>query len=161
MFPDAKFVICHRKPEHMVNSIFCLGLQASSEFPFVKELGQICHYYKEVYLPMLEHWKKVLPEGALLEISTDKLVHDPSKDIVELLKFCQIKPSPECFSPHLHVLSSPTEVRVRKPISAASYERAEKFRPSWGELLEKLYPDDNRMGFRERALNWVRRRGWL
>src|SRR5262249_52799516 len=92
--------------------------------------------YYRAYDALMQHWRSVLPPGAMLEVRYEDLVGDLEGQARQLLAYCGLEWDASCLS--FHETKRPVEtaslVQVRKPIHAGAIARARLY----GERLAPL-----------------------
>jgi len=133
-FPRAKFVFCRRNPIDNCFSIYTTPYRAPLDFAHDK--GKIAFCYRE-HLRLMDHWKAVLPEDVLLEVSYEELVANPEEGTRRLIEFCGLPWDEACLSPHANsrAVKTPSLWQVRQPVYTTSVEKWRRFEPWLGEFL--------------------------
>ncbi len=131
--PQARMIHTARDPLDTCLSCFSVRFAAGQEFTY--DLGELGRYYR-AYAELMDHWRRVLPGGAMLEIRYEDLVADLEGQARRILAHCGLDWHPACLEFH----------RVRRPVRTASaaqvrrplYRDAVGRAASWGALLHPL-----------------------
>jgi hypothetical protein len=136
--PDARIIHMQRDPIDTCLSIYFQSFLQSQSY--ATDLDDLAHYYTQ-YQRVMEHWRRTLPEGALLEVPYEGLVADPEAWSRRMLEFVGLPWNPRCLDFHLtdRVVTTLSKWQVRQPIHRASVERWRNYERFIGPLL-KLRP---------------------
>jgi len=113
IFPKAKFVNCRRNVKNSIVSILKNNLALS----WAHQLENIFKYFDN-YFKIINIHKKTLP-NLIYEIELEKLTEFPEKESKQLLKFCELKWSPESlqFYNRTNIISkTSSQLQIRNPI---------------------------------------------
>lgn len=134
-FPNARIIHMRRHPVDTCLSIWSTLNSASVEWSCVKQ--NIVHVYKE-YLRVMEHWRRVLPPGTMLEIDYEELVQNPEPTIRRMISHIGLEWDERCLNPqdNRRAIATPSDWQVRQPIYRSSVERWRVFEPYLGEFAE-------------------------
>jgi tetratricopeptide (TPR) repeat protein len=135
--PGARMIHCRRDPLDTCLSIYALLF--SSGHPFAYDQGELGRTYN-LYRAVMEHWRRALAPGSLLEIDYESLVRGTEDEVRRLLDFCDLPWDARCLDFHRtnRRVSSSSLTQVRSPIYTASLGRAQEFRPWLGTLENAL-----------------------
>ncbi len=139
--PDAPIIHLNRGPMDTCLSCYQTLFAAGQRFSYdLTELGQ---YYR-LYAALMEHWRRVLPAGRMLEVDYESLVAEPEPQIRALLAHCGLSWSDSCLS--FHETSRPVRTasaaQVRRPLYRSSVERWRRYESHLGPLINALGEDD-------------------
>ncbi|MHB8636541.1 MAG: tetratricopeptide repeat-containing sulfotransferase family protein [Fimbriimonadaceae bacterium] len=139
-FPNARIIHMRRHPVDTCLSIWTTLNSASVEWSCVKK--NIVFVYKE-YLRVMEHWRRVLPPGVMLEVDYSDLVTEPNTTIRAMIAHCGMDWNERCLRPqdNQRAIATPSDWQVRQPIYRSSIERWRPFEPYLGEFAELLDTD--------------------
>ena len=92
------------------------------------------------YLRLMEHWRKLLPLGAMLEVQYEELVKEPEPTTRRMIQYCGLDWDEACLKPELNrqSISTPNRWQVRQPINNSSVARWRRFEPWLGAFAELL-----------------------
>lgn len=137
MLPNAKIVHVRRNPVDTCVSCFTRLFQRHQDATYdLAELGR--HYAN--YARLMEHWRKVLPEGSFLEVQYEDIVADMETQARRLIDWCGLEWDDACLEFHKNERSIRTAsvTQVRQPIYNSSVERWRHYEKFLGPLLEAL-----------------------
>lgn len=137
MLPNAKIIHVNRNPMDTCFScftqLFTIGQYQTYD---LTELGQ---YYID-YARLMEHWRKVLPADAFLDVQYEDIVADQETQARRIIKFCNLDWDNACINFHENKRSVQTAslIQVRQPIYKSSVERWRRYEKFLGPLLDAL-----------------------
>ncbi|MEM7170894.1 MAG: sulfotransferase [Pseudomonadota bacterium] len=137
--PSAPVVHIRRSPLDNCLSCFITNFKEGQRFSY--DLEELGHYYRR-YHDLMELWRKVLPNGRMLEINYEDLVQNPEPEIRRLLDYCGLAWSGDCLAFHKNKRSVETAsaAQVRKPIYSSSIGRWRRFEGHLAPLIKALGP---------------------
>lgn len=121
--PNAHIVHVRRDP--LDTCFSCYANLFSQNIDYSYDLGELGRYYR-AYETLMDHWRRVLPEGAILDVSYEALVADFETEARRIVAYAGLPWNEACLSFHrtrrvVHTLSA---AQVREPIYARSVGRA-------------------------------------
>ena len=134
IFPKAKFVNCKRNVKNSIISI----LKNNLALPWTHQLENIFKYFDN-YFKIINIHKKTLP-NLIYEIELEKLTEFPEKESKQLLKFCELKWSPESlqFYNRTNIMSkTSSQTQIRNPIYKKNANDFLNYQEFFKNLLEK------------------------
>jgi tetratricopeptide (TPR) repeat protein len=120
--PNARLIHITRDPVDT-----CLSIYAE-EFPsgpaWLFELGEMGRFHR-AYTDLMAHWRKVLPEGTLLEVRYEDIVANVETEARRMLAHIGLPWDAACLDFHKgnRPVWSPSAVQVRKPVYATAIGR--------------------------------------
>jgi len=138
ILPNARIIHLRRNAADVCLSAFTKHFVKNSQY-FSYDLTELGRYYAN-YADLMEHWRKVLPEGAFYEVQYEDLVSDPETNTRAMLEYCGLSWNDACLSPHKTERSVKTAsvAQVREPIYTKSVERWRRYEKHLGPLMEAL-----------------------
>ncbi len=137
LFPNGKILHTRRNPVDTCLSAFTKLFR--DDMPHSYDLGELGRYYVR-YQGLMEHWKKVLPAGAMMEVDYEAVVDDYEGVARQIISFIGLEWDAACID--FHTSSRPVRtasvVQVRKPIYRGSVERWRSYGANLNPLLEAL-----------------------
>ena len=137
IFPNAKFVHTMRNPVDTCLSAFTKLFK--DDMPHSYDFGELGRYYLQ-YQSIMEHWRKVLPPGTLIDLQYEDVVADVEGSARKLIDFVGLDWDPACVE--FHKSSRPVKTasvaQVRKPVYTGSVERWRKYGAGMQPLVEAL-----------------------
>jgi tetratricopeptide (TPR) repeat protein len=144
ILPRARII--HVKRNAMDTCLSCYFQRFRKEsIPFTYELGQLGRHYR-MYLDLMAHWQRVLPEGSFAEVQYEELVGALESEARRIIDFCGLSWDDRCLSFHQTERSVRTAsvAQVRQPIyrsSVARWRRYEKFLAPLSEAIGEPLAD--------------------
>src|SRR5690606_26925031 len=112
------------------------------DMPHSYDLGEIGRYYRK-YEEIMDHWRAVLPQGAMMDIQYEDLVADVENKARGLIDFCGLDWNDACLA--FHESSRPVKTasvsQVRKPLYNTSVERWRRYGERLSPLVDALEMD--------------------
>ena len=131
--PNARIIHTRRDP--VDTCVSCFSTLFARGQPFAYELGELGRYYR-TYERLMDHWRGVLPEGVMLEVSYENLVTDFEAQARRILAHCGLEWDEAClaFYKTKRAVKTASAGQVHRPLYSSSVGRG-----SWyGELLRPL-----------------------
>ncbi len=139
LLPDARFVHCVRDPRD--TCFACYMRLFDHGQPFAYDLEDLGRYHR-LYDRLMEHWRRVLPLGAILEVSYENVVADQERETRRILDFMGLPwdDARLSFDRTQRNVVTGSASQVRQPIYRGAVQRWKKFESHLGPLLEILEP---------------------
>jgi tetratricopeptide (TPR) repeat protein len=121
-FPNARMIHVKRDPIDTCLSAYSL-LFARGQF-YTYDLGELGRYY-HAYEKLMEHWRTILPSGAVLDVQYEDLVVDFEFQARRLVEYCGLEWSDDCLSFHrtTRPIKTASAIQARRPIYNTSVGR--------------------------------------
>lgn len=125
--PDAKFIYSQRNPMDICLSNYSRLFVET--MPFAYDLEELGHYYN-CCDRLMEHWKKILPPGTILDFKYEEVVEDLDSQSRRLIDFCGLDWQDSCleFYKNDRMVRTASIAQVRTPIYKSSVAKWERFR---------------------------------
>ena len=138
--PNAKILHAVREPMDVCVSAYCLPFVRNAQ-AYSYELGELGRHYR-LYADLIEHWRRVLPAGAMLEVRYEELVADLEGGVRRILDYCGLAWDERClaFYETDRPLKTASLNQVRQRIYRTSIGRWRRFQAHLGPLIEALGP---------------------
>jgi tetratricopeptide (TPR) repeat protein len=138
MLPNAKIVHIKRDPVDTCISCFT-NLFANNNIKYSYDLVELGKFYVN-YVRMMEYWRSVLPNDAVLDVQYEDLVSEPEAQVRRLIAYCGLEWDDACLDFHKTDRSVRTAsvAQVRRPIYRSSMERWRRYERHLGPLLDVL-----------------------
>jgi tetratricopeptide (TPR) repeat protein len=135
--PNARIIHLRRDPVDTCLSLFTHLFTNGLGWSY--DLGEIGRNYR-AYASLMEHWRAVLPPGAMLEVRYEELVADFEPQARRLVAYCGLDWDDRCLSFHKaeRPVWTASLAQVRQPIYRAAIGRSQPYLPMLGPLLEAL-----------------------
>jgi len=139
VLPGARFIHMQRHPFDTCLSVYFQHFYNVS--PYANDLGDIAHYYGE-YTRIMNHWRRILPAEALLEVPYEGLVQETEQWTRRMLEFIDLPWDPRCLEFHNteRVVITASRWQVRQKMNSSSAGRWRHYEKHVGPLRH-LLPD--------------------
>ncbi|HTU27469.1 MAG TPA: sulfotransferase [Pirellulales bacterium] len=137
MLPGAKIVHTVRNPIDTCISCFSRRFINGQKFSYeLGELGRFCRMYRG----LMDHWRAVLPEGAMLDVEYEAVVDDLPGQARRLIEYCGLPWDDRCLAFHKtdRPVTTASKAQVRRPLYGSSVERWRRYEKFLQPLLEGL-----------------------
>jgi tetratricopeptide (TPR) repeat protein len=135
--PNARIIHARRDLRDVAFSCFSLNFEIGHQFTYdLAELGRHCCAYEQ----LMQHWRTVLPEGAILEVRYEELVADLERQARRIVTHCGLEWDDACLSFYETERSVRTAsaAQVRRPIYQSSIGRWRPHEARLQPLLKEL-----------------------
>lgn len=133
LLPNARIIHIHRDPMDTCMSCFAQDFRGTLNFCYDQE--ELGRYYL-AYQHMMAHWRAVLPEGVMAEVSYESLIDNFEPEVRRLLDFCGLDWDPAClnFYEAKRAVATASVMQVRRPLSRGSIGKWKRY----GDALAPL-----------------------
>jgi len=137
--PNARIIHTRRDPVDTCFSCFARLFTQSKWYTY--DLGELGRYYRG-YQQLMEHWRRILPEGAMLEVQYEDVVADLEGQARRIVAFCGLEWDDACLAFHRtqRAIRTASAPQVRQPIYHSSVGR-------WRAYAHLLWPLLAALGF--------------
>ncbi len=138
VLPNARIIHTMRDPADTCFSCYSKMFSIGQLFSY--DLAEMARYYR-MYTEMMSHWRSVLPEGAMLDVSYEKVVDDLEGQARRLIDYCGLPWDDRCLSFHETsgvVVRTASAAQVRQPLFRTSVERWRRYEADLVPLLREL-----------------------
>jgi hypothetical protein len=135
--PNARIIHVRRDP---VDTCFsCFSTLFTGEHRVAYELSELGRYYR-AYENLMEHWRRVLPAGAMIEVQYEKVVADLEGEARRLIAHCGLEWEDAClaFDRTERAVRTASVAQVRRPIYRSSVGRWQRYQLHLRPLLDAL-----------------------
>lgn len=135
--PNARIIHTTRNP--MDTCLSCYSKLFTTGLNYTYELGELGRYFRR-YSALMEHWRTVLPEASMLEVSYEDVVDDLEGQARRLVEYCGLPWDDRCLSFHTtrRTVKTASAVQVRKPLFRTSLERWRRFEAGLKPLMKEI-----------------------
>jgi tetratricopeptide (TPR) repeat protein len=140
ILPKARIIHLRRDP--LDTCLSCFSQHFANEINYAYDLKELGRYHK-MYLDLMEHWRRVLPAGAMLEVQYESVVEDIETQARRILDYCGLPWDPRCIAFHetYRPVRTASVDQVRRPIYRSSLQRWKHYESQLGPLIEALASD--------------------
>jgi tetratricopeptide (TPR) repeat protein len=135
--PNARIIHTVRNP--VDTSLSCFSKLFSGEQSFTYDLGELGRYYRK-YHELMEHWRRVLPRGVMLDVRYEEVVADFETQARRIVAHCGLEWDAACLAFHENKrpVKTASALQVRRPIYATSVGRWLPYKDQLEPLLREL-----------------------
>src|SRR5579862_8414499 len=135
VFPQARIIYVQRNP--IDTCLSCYFQQFSSALRFTMDLTDLAHYYRQHHR-LMQHWRAVLPPGALLDVPYEQLVAHQEEWTRKILEFLGLEWDERCLNFHNtnRTVATASAWQVRQKIYRGSIERWRNYEKFIGPLKD-------------------------
>jgi hypothetical protein len=139
--PNARIIHVRRDPLDTCISCFSI-LFMHNHLPFSYNLAELGRYYR-VYTAMMEHWRRVLMLGQMLEVQYEELVVNFEPLARRIVAYCGLEWDAACLEFHKtkRPVWTASAIQVRQPIYRSSIGRWRAYEGMLRPLSEALEGD--------------------
>lgn len=137
VLPNARIIHTVRNPAD--TCVSCFSKQFTSGQPFSYDLAELGRYYRG-YARLMDHWRAVLPSGAMLEVAYEDVVNDLEGQARRMIEYCGLNWDDRCVVFHNtgRPVRTASASQVRKPLFRTSLERWRRYEAGIAPLLREL-----------------------
>ena len=134
MLPNAKIIHVNRNPVDTCLSCFSKLFTFGQEFTY--DLAELGRYYVG-YARLMDHWRKVLPAGAFLDVQYEDIVADQEAQSRRIIEYCGLEWSDACIDFHQNkrAIRTASVAQVRQPMYNRRWNAGGLMRNSSGRFL--------------------------
>jgi tetratricopeptide (TPR) repeat protein len=140
ILPRARIIHLRRDPLDICLS--CFAQHFAGDLSYAYDLAEIGRYHR-MYLDLMEHWRRLLPARAILEVDYESLVADTEGQTRRMLEHCGLTWDARCLD--FHETRRPVRTasvdQVRRPVYGSSVGRWRQFEAQLRPLIEALAGD--------------------
>ena len=135
--PHARIVHTRRDP--IDTCLSCFSQEFASGLQWSYDLGELGRFYRQ-YEALMEHWRRVLPAGVMLEVQYEELVADFEQQARRIVAYCGLEWDERCLAFHetQRPVRTASATQVRQPIYRSAIGRWRAYEPWLGPLLDAL-----------------------
>jgi tetratricopeptide (TPR) repeat protein len=141
--PGAKIIHCQRDPRDQLFSCWAMHFGQTQKYAYVYDVAELRRYH-QAYLALMEHWRRVLPPGLMLDVQYERLVADPEAETRRILDHCALEWDANVlrFWEARRAVRSASLTQVREPVYDRSIGRWRPFAQHLPDLLGKVAVND-------------------
>jgi len=136
--PRARFI--HIRRDSLDTCVSCFSLLFTGSQPFAYDLAELGRYYRG-YETVMDHWRRVLPQGVMMDVQYEELVEDVESVSRVVLQHCGLEWEDACrnFYDTRRTVRTASLMQVRKPLYRSSIG-------GWRRYAEHLMPLADALG---------------
>lgn len=106
---------------------------------YVYDLGELGRYYR-AYERLMDHWRRVLPADAILEVRYEDLLDDLEGQARRIVAYCGLPWHPACLAFHetRRPVRTASATQVRQPLYRDAVGRWRRYKDHLAPLLQEL-----------------------
>lgn len=137
ILPNARII--HTTRDALDTCVSCYSKLFTAGLDFTYDLGELGRYYR-AYRELMQHWRTVLPPGAMLEVAYEDVVEDLEGQARRLVEFCGLEWDDRCVAFHQtrRTVRTASAVQVRQPLFRGSVGRWRRHEGKLGPLIREL-----------------------
>lgn len=135
--PNARIIHTIRNP--IDTCLSCFSKLFTAEQNYTYDLAELGRYYR-CYAKLMAHWKRVLPEGRILDVHYENVVSDLEGEARRLIAYCGLEWDPRClsFQDNERPVQTASAAQVRQPIYKNAIGRWTVYREFLTPLLTAM-----------------------
>jgi hypothetical protein len=133
--PNARIIHARRDP--LDTCFSCFSQLFSGDQPFSYDLAELGRYYS-AYEMLMQHWRRVLPRGVMLEVNYEDVIGDLEGEARRIVSHCGLEWDDACLSFHQTERPVRSTFQVRQPIYRNSVGRWRLYERHLGPLIGAL-----------------------
>ncbi|MGJ4888786.1 sulfotransferase [Bradyrhizobium sp. HKCCYLRH3099] len=135
--PNARIIHVRRNP--IDTCLSCYTQLFAEPQPFAYDLAELGRYYR-AYEALMKHWRDVLPDGVMLEVTYEDVVRDFEPHARKIVAHSGLEWNEACLSFHQtkRPVNTASLVQVRKPLFTGSVGRWRMYGDGLRPLLDAL-----------------------
>ncbi|HEX4143075.1 MAG TPA: sulfotransferase [Pirellulales bacterium] len=136
ILPGARIIHTVRDPVDTCVSCFT---RLFADVPFSYDLAELGRHFR-CYHELMEHWRRVLPAGSVLDVAYEDLVDDLETHARRLIEHCGLAWDDRCLSFHetSRPIATPSNVQARQPLYRSSVGRWRRYEAYLQPLLAEI-----------------------
>jgi tetratricopeptide (TPR) repeat protein len=137
--PNARIIHTVRHP--VATCLSCYSKLFTSGNHYTYDLAELGRFYRH-YQELMTHWRSVLPQQSILDVSYEEVVDDLEGQARRLIEYCDLPWDDRCVSFHTtsRTVRTASAVQVRKPLFRGSLQRWRRYESEIAPLLDELRP---------------------
>lgn len=137
LYPQARIIHCRRDPLDNCVSLYTTLFETGHGF--TADLAKLGGYY-HLYTELMQHWRKILPPGVMLELDYEELVGDTENQARRILQHCGLEWDPAClqFGENQRGIRTASLFQARQPVYRSAVGRWKHYALYLGPLKNAL-----------------------
>jgi tetratricopeptide (TPR) repeat protein len=131
--------IIHFRRDALDTCFSCFQQSFAGDVGFAYDQGELGRYYK-AYETLMAHWRRTLPEGAMLEVQYEELVGNLPGTARRIVEYCGLAWDEQCVDFHKNprAVATASLYQVRQPLYRSAVGRAKSYYEHLAPLREAL-----------------------
>ena len=131
--------IIHTIRDPLDTCVSCFSKLFTAEQDYSYDLGELGRYYRR-YRALMAHWRRVLPQGRMLEVRYEDLVADLGREARRIVTHCGLPWDARCLSFHQteRPVRTASAAQIRQPIYTSAVGRWRFYEQDLGPLFNAL-----------------------
>jgi tetratricopeptide (TPR) repeat protein len=138
ILPNARII--HVKRDARDTCISCFSQRfRGNNVGFSYDLGELGRHYRQ-YLDLMEHWRRIMPAGSMLEVEYENLVENLEVEARRIVDYCGLGWDERCLAFHRNerAVRTASLSQVRQPIYRSSLQRWRHYEKHLAPLIAAL-----------------------
>jgi tetratricopeptide (TPR) repeat protein len=137
ILPNARIIHTTRHP--LDTCLSCYSKLFTDGLLFSYDLAELGRYYRS-YRELMDHWRRILPQDAILDVSYENVVDDLETEARRMIAYCGLPWDDRCINFHRNArtVRTASSVQVRQPLFRTSMERWRHYESHLGPLIAEL-----------------------
>ncbi|HTU26618.1 MAG TPA: tetratricopeptide repeat protein [Pirellulales bacterium] len=142
ILPGARIIHTVRNPIDTCLSCFTALFASGQRFSY--DLAEVGRYYHR-YQQLMDHWRAVLPAGAMLDVAYENVVDNFEVEARRLVAFCGLPWDDRCLNFHAtnRPIKTASNYQVRQPLYRRSLARWRRYEAHLAPLMAALEFEDS------------------
>ena len=148
--PNARIIHIARDAADVCFS--CFSKLFASELLYTYDLGELGRYYRS-YETLMDHWRRVLPQAAMLEVRYEDLVADFELQARRIVAYCGLDWDDRClaFYKTKRAVRTASAAQVRQPVYRTSVGRWRPYETMLQPFFDEMPPASSAAALRSSA----------
>jgi tetratricopeptide (TPR) repeat protein len=140
VLPNARIIHMRRDP--VDTCLSCFSTLFTDRNLYSYDLGELGRYYR-AYTRLMDHWRRVLPRGVMLEVNYEDVIGDLEGEARRMVSYCGLEWDDDCLSFHdtERLVRTASAAQVRQPIYKSSIGRWRAYESLLAPMIEALGVD--------------------
>lgn len=142
--PNARIIHIRRDP--LDTCLSCFSKLFGGDLPYTYDLAELGRYYR-AYEAMMAHWRRVLPQGVMLDVRYEDIVGGLEGQARRIVAHCGLDWNARCLDFHLteRWVHTASATQVRQPIYQSSVGRWRALEAFLKPLIAELERDEEKL----------------
>lgn len=135
--PNARII--HTRRDALDTCLSCFSKLFAAPIPYTYDLAELGRYYR-TYERLMDHWRRVLPDGLMLEVQYEDVINDLSGAARRIVEHCGLEWDEACLAFYRteRPVRTASVAQVRQPIYRRAVGRARGLERQLRPLIDAL-----------------------